>query len=324
MTSQPFSPLKLLERSFELRGPRGLGAKPKPELIGPILTHLHDTLQDTVRMGFLHSSRATGRISAPLKAAAEVRYLGHTAPGEDSTVLHFEVPPFGAAAEELFRQQLLWEDGPGADETAFELLGAALRDVGARKSESNRFDPPLLRRIAGYRRMLERGIERISLPDTALAQAGAFDAEAIEAAQQLSALTPPARRVRIAGRLDLMGASQGVLKLQVQPGQVVTAIWQGEAAIETLREHFNQEVVLEGTGVFRPSGSLLRVDAEAIARAGQQDEFFRRLPEGRTVAGIQNRVRLRAGEPSAYARILGSIPAEESDEEFAAAVEAMS
>lgn len=35
-------------------------------------------------------------------------------------------------------------------------------------------------------------------------------------------------------------------------------------------------------------------------------------------------VRLRAGEPSVYASFLGSIPAEESDEEFAAAVEAFS
>ena len=50
--------MKLLERTFELRGPEGLGAKPRPELIGPVFSHLHDTLQDAVRMGFLHSSRA--------------------------------------------------------------------------------------------------------------------------------------------------------------------------------------------------------------------------------------------------------------------------
>ena len=67
------------------------------------------------------------------------------------------------------------------------------------------------------------------------------------------------------GRLDVMGASQGVLKLDVRPGEIVTALWEGEEPVETLREFFNRDVVVEGVGVFRPSGSLLRVDADAIA-----------------------------------------------------------
>ena len=145
--------LKLLERTFELRGPEGLGAKPRPELIGPLFTHLHDTLQDAVRMGFLHSSRARGRIPGSLRAAAEVRYLGHSAGGDEATLLHFEVPSFGSVAAELFEQQLLWDDGPKPEETAFELFGAAVNDVRQRRTESNRFDPPLLRRISSYRRI---------------------------------------------------------------------------------------------------------------------------------------------------------------------------
>jgi hypothetical protein len=36
------------------------------------------------------------------------------------------------------------------------------------------------------------------------------------------------------------------------------------------------------------------------------------------------RARLRPGEASPFGRILGGIPAEETDEEFAAAVEALS
>lgn len=314
----PFQP-----RSFELRGPRGLGPKPQPEMIGPFLSHLHDTLQDAVRMGFLHSSRAKGRISNPLKAAAELRYLGHSSEDAESTLLHFEAPRFGSAAEEMFRQQTLWEDGPKEDETAFELLAGALHDVGARREESNRYDPAFLRRLASYRRLLAKGIERISLPDSSATERGALDAASIEAASEMSARTPRARRLRITGRLDLMGASQGVLKLQLRPGEVVTALWQGDTAIESLRNLFNQDVVVEGIGVFRPSGSLLRVDADGIVRAEVQDEFFRKLPAAAEV-DFQKLGRLRPHEPSAYGRILGSIPAEESDEEFAAAVEAMS
>ena len=55
-----------------------------------------------------------------------------------------------------------------------------------------------------------------------------------------------------------------------------------------------------------------------------QDEFFRQLPAALAAPDYEALARLRPGERSPFSRILGSIPAEESDEEFAAAVEAFS
>jgi len=316
--------MKLLERSFELIAPEGLGKKPRPELIGPVFTHLHDTLQDAVRMGFLHSSRARGRIPACLKAAAEVHYLGHSGNKAGATLLHFEVPSFGSVAGELFGQKLLWEDGPQPEQTAFELLGAALNDVRKRQKESNRFDRGMLQRVSSYRRILRRGISRIGLPDTALMESGEIDQIAVDAASELCAATPPPRRVRVAGRLDLMTAKQAVLKLDVKEGVFITAVWEGMQPVESLKDYFNRDVVIEGAGIFRASGSLLRIDADAITFAGAQDEFFRQLPAALVAPDYQTLTRLRPGERSPFNRILGSIPAEESDEEFAAAVEALS
>ncbi len=140
----------------------------------------------------------------------------------------------------------------------------------------------------------------------------------------LTSRTPEAHRVRVTGRLDVMGASQCVLKLELRPGVVVTALWEGTSPVESLAEHFNHDVVVEGTGVFRPSGSLLRIDADAIAPALKQHEFFWELPVAPVVKDFVKAARLRPTDKSAYAAILGSIPPEESDEEFFAAVEALS
>jgi hypothetical protein len=313
-----------VERSFRLEAREGLGARPRPELIGPVLTHLHSTLQDTVRMGFLHSSRARGRVPAQLKAAADARYLGHSATGEAATLLHFAVPQFSAAAPELFRQQRIWEDGPEPDQTAFELLGSALVDVAARRKDSNRFDPGLLRRFAGYRRLFTRGqLTRIALPDTVSPEPARLDAEVTSAADELSAVTPASYRVRVVGRLDLMGASQGVLKLEVRPGVAVTGLWEGEAAMDSLRDFFNRDVVIEGKAVFRPSGSLLRVDVRAIAAASTADEYFRAVPSASAVVDAAKSARLGSRVSSPYERIFGRIPAEESDEDFLAAIDAL-
>jgi hypothetical protein len=237
--------VKLIERTFEITGPEGLGAKPRPEKIGPVFTHLHDTLQDAVRMGFLHSSRARGRIPACLKAAAEVYFIGHSTNTAGSTLLHFEVPAFGSVAGELFEQKLLWEDGPKPDQTAFELLSAALSDVRKKQKESNRFDRGMLQRVRSYRHILRRGIDRIGLPDTDLPEAAEIDRVVVEAASELCAATPTPRRVRITGRLDLMAAKQSVLKLDVKEGVFVTAVWEGVQPVETLKDFFNRDVVIE-------------------------------------------------------------------------------
>jgi hypothetical protein len=289
-----------------------------------LLTSLPNALLDAVRMGFLHSSRARGRVPTWLKASAEVRFIGMDGAGDTSTLLHFQVPAFGSAAREVFRQPRLWDDGPKQDETAFELFGAALNDVAARVENSDRFDTGLLRRISRYGRVLHTGVDRITLPDARLATPSCLDARIVRAAADLAAITPNPRRVRVAGRLDLMGASEGVLKIEVRPGELITAIWEGEASVESLRDLFNRDVVVEGLGAFRPSGTLLRIDADAVVAATSRDDFFRQVPTAPVVHDYQKLVRLKPGEKSVYAQFLGSIPAEESDEEFLAAVDELS
>jgi hypothetical protein len=316
--------VNVVERSFRLEGPSGLGAKPRPELIGPVLTHLHDTLQDAVRMGFLHSSRARGRIPKGIKAAADVRYIGHSPAEDNATLLRFEVSPFGEAAADLFKQARLWDDMPTRDQTAFELLGAALDDIGSRREESNRFDPGLLRRIARYKGILRRGLSRIVLPDVGCTRPSQFDTAVINAAQAMSETTPQPRRVRVSGRLDLMGVSQGVIKIHVESGAVVTALWEGKDPIDELRLLLNRNVVCEGMGVFRPSGTLLRIDADAVAEAKARDAGFAVVPRAARAGDITRQLRLKPGEASVYGEFLGAVPAEESDEAFVAAIEAMS
>ncbi|MEP7384395.1 MAG: hypothetical protein ABI910_22145, partial [Gemmatimonadota bacterium] len=258
-----------------------------------------------------------------LKRAAEVRFVGHEKAGAEGTSLHFEVPRFGDVAGDLFERRQLWDDGPKPEETAFELLGAALHDVQLRRVESSRFDPMLLMRFRSYGRIIRRGrLDRIVLVDADLPQMARFDAEVVGAAHELSDVTPKPRRVRVRGRLDVLGASQGILKLQVESGGQVTARWEGEDPIESLAPLFNRDVVCEGMGVFRPSGSLLRIDADALGEAGIGDRAFTVIPRAIPRRDVPRDVRLRAGEPSVYRQFIGSIPAEEGDDEFAVAVEA--
>lgn len=272
-------------------------------------------------MGFLNSSRAKGRISDALKSAAQVRFVGIEPDGDAATLLNFRVARFGEAAPELFAQGKMWDDGPSADDTAFDLLGLAVRDVANRKEDSTHFDTQLLRRFSRYEALLKQGLSSISLPGTGRNGAASIDRKVAATARELSQVTPAPRRVRVAGRLDLMGVSQGVLKLHLESGQIITALWAGADSIDQYREYFTRDVVVEGMGVFRVSGTLLRIDAEALVPATQQDEFFRQAPSATPVSDYLQLARSRPGEGSAYAKLHGSVSFEESDEAFLEALE---
>ena len=314
--------MKLIERTCELRGSEGLGGRPRPELIGPVLGRMHDTLLDAVRMGFLHSSHACGRIPLCLKQAADVRFIGHAAGRDDSTILRFEVPEFGSVAEELFEQGQLWDSGPKPEQTAFDLLAGSLHDVRQMKKNSGRFDHALLRRFANYRRLLRRGLTSIALPDTNMTEES-IDEPLSEAAESLFRETPPARRVRMCGRLDSLTVSKRVLGLYLEDGNPVTAVWTSEGFVD-LADFLDKQIVIEGLAEFRPSGTLLRVDADAIRDASAGDSSFSTIPMPEVHRNYQKAAATVRPGQKPYASIFGLIPGEESDEVFAAAVAELS
>jgi hypothetical protein len=314
--------IHMVDQSFEITGSSGLGAAPRPELVGPVLAKLHDTLVDSVRMGFLHASRSRGRMPGGLEAAAEVRFVGMEGSGDKATTLHFRVPRFGDVAGELFEQRQLWDDGPRPEQTAFDLLALALNDVRGQREDSSRFDHGLLNRFAGYRTALKRGVESIRIDGKGTGDSR-IDQQVVDASDQLRKQTPPSRRVRLCGKLDMLGVSRKVMGLYLEDSTLVTALWNAEdfAGLAGLAGFLDKDVVIEGLAVFRPSGRLLRIDADAIGSAGKGDAYFSTLPLPDAM-DYSATVRTRPGA-SPYKDLLGMIPGEETDEEFLLAVEAM-
>ncbi len=270
-------------------------------------------------MGFLHSSRTRGRLPASLKLAADVRFIRFSGGNDETTRLTFEVAEFGSVAEELFKQGLLWEEGPKPTDTAFELFAAIVGDIRAGARDSTRFDHPLLHRVAGYGRMLKGGLESIGFPDVRTAPNARIDGDVSRTAEALYRETPPPQRVRLTGRLDVLGVSKRVLGIELESGARITAVWALEK-ITNLAPFLDQRVVVEGLAAFRPSGTLLRVDADAIAEATATDAFFSAIPHAEPrIAGVHAASRVAEGK-SAYAALFGCLGAEESDEAFVDAV----
>jgi hypothetical protein len=91
-----------------------------------------------------------------------------------------------------------------------------------------------------------------------------------------------------------------------------------------LAELFGQQVVVSGTALFRPSGSVLWVELDRIEAATGDVSFWSRMP--RPILGDLDRRALRRpqGPRSGLSAILGRWPGDESEEEIAAALAELS
>ena len=273
-------------------------------------------------MGFSHSSRAPGRISKALARVIEFGFVGHSAGHSGSTILTFEVPVFGEAAPELFEQTSLWPMGPEPTENAFDLLAASLFDVRKAVPSSDRFDANLLKRFASFKPVLTHGLTAITIPDASKPTVARIDAQLTEAAKALTRKTPPERRVRLAGKLDMLRCSKSVGGLLMADGSLVALVYTAGDILD-LKDMLREEILVEGNGVFRPNGSLLRVEADVARLATAADSFFTTTPKGEIQRDYRREAASVRPGHKPFARIFGAIPSDESDEDYAAAIEAL-
>ncbi|HYE21803.1 MAG TPA: hypothetical protein VEA69_25410 [Tepidisphaeraceae bacterium] len=257
-----------------------------------------------------------------MRVATDVRFVDMSRGGDGNTVLHFEAPRFGEVAGEVYEQGLLFGSLPEPQDTAFDLMGDVVNDVALKVRDSEKYDVGILQRLERFKRpIFGHGVDELRLLGGRLPAANPrkIDLCVTAAATSLYQQTPAPVRSRLAGRLDMIRASDKVFSLILKDGRQVRGIWLGDS-IQPLREHVDQDVVVNGVVNFRPSGAVLRIDAEAVDAAGPADSFFSKLPA--VTARLGRRQILQPQTSSAGMRaVFGKWPGEESDEEVLQALE---
>ena len=318
--------MKRSEHYIDLAGPGCHGKLVRPGAVGTVLRCVEPVARDTVRMSALHCSRMVGRPWKELSKAWDIRYAGHTRSPQGGTRLVFAAPSLQEAAPGLFEQGMLFEDGPKPQDTAFDLIAEVLRDVSARRAESTRFDAHLLGTLTRFGVALRRGIQSMTLGGDRLTMnpPPLIDKDLTASAAMLVRETPKPKRVRISGKLDMIRASDRAFELILNDGERLRALWV-ESTVAPLHECFGRPVLVEGMAVFRASGTVLRVDAEAIAPLDEVQSFFSKMPE--PVISFRKQLERSAAPTrgqSGFAAIYGKWPGDETEKEMLAALEEIS
>lgn len=129
----------------------------------------------------------------------------------------------------------------------------------------------------------------------------------------------------VAGKLETIRHSDRAFTLVPSSGEVLRGIATEQINPSELASLFGKPALVSGLAKFRPSGSVLRVEAERIEAAAPTDislwsdlpRPFARVLDARTLRKPQ-------GPDSGLAAIFGKWPGTESDEEILRALEEMS
>lgn len=309
----------LITRQIRISGVGARGVRIGGALLRDLLDVLVDGCQQAVRLRIEGRSTAQGKLPAWLAQVASFEIVGLK---EGSTVLLLEAPPLIEAAPERFRQGDLF---PFVEPTrsCLDLLEDSLRDAVEGKAESDAYDDGLIRTFEDFSRVLRHDVEAVELLGGGHVKVGT---SGIETCRRLRTSIPPDQQVRVAGKLDVLRHSDRMFTLILESGAQVRGVVASDAIdVTALGGLWGQSAIVCGVAKFRPSGSLLRIEAERIERADERDlSLWSTLP--RPIFGPLDERALHQpqGPRSGVGAIFGQLPDEESDEDIIEALDRFS
>lgn len=315
------SSLNFIEQEIAVETETGFGVDVPLIISSALLRRLEDTARPCVRMAIEGSSASVGAPPGWLERASDIRTLGFSERGGLS-ILHLKAPTLGDAVPEVFNQKTLWPGMASPEDTAIQLIGKVSSVVRQQEAASDLYDQPLLRHLTHWQPLFKRQVKELQLPATSSVPADTapvtLDINVVENARALSARMPTPRQIRVIGKLDMVRHSTRSFGLILSRGEEVRGVLvDSDPAL--LQQYFGKEITVFGRAIYRPSGSLLRIDAQEIVDTVEGREAFSTIPE--PLSRVSRVERKTQTARSGVAAFFNTWPGDETDEELLGALE---
>lgn len=302
----------MLEYVVRLIGP-GLadGYIPGP-VVGPLFQVLDRSIKGAVRLALEGRSTAGGPLPQWLARAADFDLVGTSS----RAALRLQARTLEKALPERFGQAELFPD-PHAEKSALTLLSESLDDALHGRAESEAYDDRLLGTFGEFGQVLTHGVDAVEIrngrPSTPTVR---IDEPGLRTVERLHRALPAPRPVRLAGTLNTIRYSDRAFQLLLPGGRKIRGVLTDNAP-GVLAPLFGQPAVVSGLAHFRPSGSLLRVDAARIALASDADlAIWSEAPDSSNTELDLRALRQSQGPRSGISAAIGSWQDDASDEEI--------
>jgi hypothetical protein len=285
-------------------------------LLSDLLRIMVDGAQEVLRFRLEGRSRAKGTKPAWLRPAADFQFL----PTGDPSLVRLEARPLRESLPERFRQRDFFET-VNPDKSALDLFEDGLEDALRGNADSDLFDEGLATTYSDFGDLYKVGLESLEILN---GRTVLVSLEGLARVEALRRQTPPPRSVRIAGELDAIRYSDRMFELVLPSGEKLRGVAEDveEGDLTTL---WGKPVVVAGVAVFRPSGSLLRIEARAVSPASESELAIWGMSPRPLGDQIEPRVlRMPQGPRTGLHAIFGRWPGDEEDDVVNQALEALS
>lgn len=298
--------------SIRLEGSRALHAMLPGETLRDLLDLVLDGCRKTVRLRAEGRSSAPGTLPAWLIEATDFEVMGLR---EGSAIVDLEASALGDLVAERFRQA---PPLPGLDlsRSSLSIFAETFEQTLRGDEDSDLQDPSLLKTLADFSKLFRSGIDRVEMRDLSPRTPRTVDLQPdrLDKLERLWRMTPPSQSVRLAGRLDSIRQSDRTLSLVLASGETLRAIAVGVEPLD-LAAYFGENVLILGVAVFRPSGSVLRIEVEDVERVSGDIGIWSRMPVPLFGAIDRRTLYQPQGPRSGINALIGRWPGPESEAE---------
>lgn len=240
-----------------------------------------------------------------------------TGVGEGSTVLEIEAPILSESLAEVQLPIFQEIDSSKLKETsALDLSFFAYEQALNNKEESYLLDKNLLREIMQFKKVLQSdGAEIIFESNQTKFK---ITNNILSEIKVLEDRTPPNRKAKVIGKLDVLQHSLSQLEL-VTDGKKMRAKLSDKLNFDDVLELFGEDVILSGVANFNPAGKINSFEIQSIKKASSEDDYFRNIPQPIFKEfDLQRVVEAKRYKGTNIEELIGKWPGDESTEELLA------
>jgi hypothetical protein len=287
-----------------LVGPGTRGTRVPAGLVREMFSALVDAVQRTVRLRVEGRSSAQGPIPAWIERASSFDLIALEG---GSTTLVFEAGP---VLDRLPDRQVEMFASFDPSRSCLDLFVESVSDAAAGRGDSTLYDDGLLTAFTHFDRVFRLGVDAIELGGE---QSVRIDRSGVETFARLKRETPADQRTVVDGNLDALHHSDRVFRV----------IGDG-IDLGALARLWGKSARVSGSAKFRPSGTLLRLEADRIEPATGDALLWSRMPTPFFRELDARKLSVPQGPRSGLAAIWGQWPGDESDDEFVEALSQLS
>lgn len=306
----------MMRHEIKFTGPAVGTDRVSAPLLSDLLKIMVDGAEEVLRYRLEGRSRAKGAKPSWLRTAADFQFL----PTGDPSVIRLEALPLRQALPDRFKQRDFFET-VNPDKSAIDLFEDGLEDALRGNPDSDLFDEGLATTYAEFADLYRAGLDSLEIVN---GRSVTVSRDGLARIQALRRQTPKPRTVRIAGELDSIRYSDRMFELVLPNRDKLRGVAE-EVEEEELATLWGKPVVIAGTAVFRPSGSVLRIEARAVRQAsGAELAIWGVSPRPLRAQPEMRELRIPQGFRAGIHALLGKWPGDEDDETIRRALEAVS